>query len=195
MSYRFQAGLEELRHQWGWYFALGLALVILGVAAASWAYTTTVASVFVFGWFLLFGGVTLGILSFMTKRWSGFLLSLATGVLSASTGVLLLRAPLAGAASLTLVIASFLLVSGIFRASSSIAMRFPQWGWSFASGLVSIFLGATLISGWPVISLWFLGFYIGIDLIAHGIAWCMFALSVRSFAHELDEVRRERPAA
>ena len=194
MSYRFQAGLAELQDRWGWYFALGLALVILGVAASSWAYLTTVASVFVFGWFLLCAGVTLGILSVMTKRWSGFLLSLSAGILSAITGVLLLRAPLAGATSLTLVIASFLLFSGIFRISSSIAMRFPQWGWSFASGMVSIGLGAILIASWPAIGLWFLGFYIGLDLIAHGIAWCMFALSIRSLAHEIDVVR-ERPAA
>ena len=68
MSYRFQAGLEELHDRWGWYFALGLALVVLGVAASSWAYLTTVASVFVFGWFLLFAGVTLGILSGFSCR-------------------------------------------------------------------------------------------------------------------------------
>jgi uncharacterized membrane protein HdeD (DUF308 family) len=191
---RFGAGIEELGTKWGWYFALGTVLIVLGAVAASFAYMTTVASVIVFGWLLLFAGVTLGVLSFMTGRWSGFLLALAAGVLSVITGIMLIRAPLAGAASLTLVIAVFLLVTGIFRAVSSVVMRFPTWGWSLVSGLIALALGAILLAGWPQISVWFLGFYVGIDLIAHGFAWCMFALGVRGFARELGG-RTERRAA
>src|SRR5512144_2201653 len=89
---RFQAGIEELGQRWGWYFALGTVLIALGAIATSFAFATTVASVVVFGWILLFAGVALGILSFMTGRWSGFLLSAAAGVLSVITGIMLLRA-------------------------------------------------------------------------------------------------------
>jgi uncharacterized membrane protein HdeD (DUF308 family) len=150
-----------------------------------------------FGWVLVFAGVTLGILSFTTGEWSGFLLSMAAGILSAITGVMLLRAPLSGATVLTLVVAAFLLASGVFRTFSSLAMQFPNWGWALASGIVSIVLGGLLLANWPTVSLWFLGFYLGIDLIAHGFAWSMFALSER---HAVREVRRfdegrQRPAA
>src|SRR6266576_1742644 len=97
MRSRFRTGIDELGHRWGWYFALGIVLMVLGVAAATYAYYTTVASVLVFGWILLVAGVALGFLSFMTGRWSGFLLSLSAGILSAITGIMLLRAPVAGA--------------------------------------------------------------------------------------------------
>jgi uncharacterized membrane protein HdeD (DUF308 family) len=194
---RFRAGIEEFGHRWGGHFLLGTVLVALGTIVAAYAFYSTIASVIIFGWILLFAGITLGILSFTTGEWSGFLLSLTGGILSAITGVMLLRAPLSGAATLTLVIAAFLLASGIFRMTSSLAMQFPNWGWSFASGIVSIVLGGLLLANWPGVSLWFLGFYLGIDLIAHGFAWVMFALSERHVVraiHRVDE-GRQRPAA
>lgn len=189
------AVIEELGRMWGWYLALGVGLIALGVGAATFALYTTVASVVVFGWVLLFAGIALGVFSFLIGRWSGFLLSLATAILSVVTGLTMLRAPVSGAAALTLVIASFLLVSGMFRAIGSAAMRFPNWGWSAASGIVGVLLGAILFAEWPQISLWFLGFYVGIDLIMHGVAWCMFATSVRNIARTFAPQERKHPAA
>jgi uncharacterized membrane protein HdeD (DUF308 family) len=192
---RFRAGFEELGHRWGWYLALGIALIILGAIAVSDAYLATVASVLVFGWILIVGGVLLGFMSFLTGKWGGFLLALAAGILSFITGVMLLRAPLAGAASLTLLIVSFFVVAGIYRAIASIALRFPNWGWSLASGIVSILLGGILLSGWPQISFWFVGLLVGVDLMVHGFSWCMFAMSVHGVSGMIKEGRRERPAA
>ena len=192
---RFQEGIEELGHRWGGYFVLGALLLVLGIFAASYAYYTTVASVLVFGWVLIFAGVLLGVMSVTSGKWSGFLLSLAAGILSAITGVMLLRAPLSGAATLTLLIATFLGVAGIFRVVSSLALQFPNWGWSLLSGIVSIVLGGLLVGSWPQISLWFLGFYVGIDLIVHGFSWCMFALSVRSLSREIETEKRIPRAA
>src|SRR5215471_1530184 len=115
---RFQAGIEELGHRWGGYFALGALLIVLGIFASSYAYYTTVASVMVFGWVLVLAGVTLSVMSVMSGKWSGFLLALAAGILSLITGIMVLRAPLSGAATLTLLIAMFLGVDGIFRVVS-----------------------------------------------------------------------------
>jgi uncharacterized membrane protein HdeD (DUF308 family) len=192
---RFQAGIEELGHRWGGYFALGALLIVLGIFASSYAYYTTVASVMVFGWVLVLAGVTLSVLSVMSGKWSGFLLALAAGILSLIAGIMVLRAPLSGAATLTLLIAMFFGVTGIFRAVSSIVMQFPNWGWSLLSGIVSIVLAGLLVGNWPQVSLWFLGLYVGIDLIVHGFAWCMFALSVRGLSREIEEERRTPRAA
>ncbi|MEX2263044.1 MAG: HdeD family acid-resistance protein [Bryobacteraceae bacterium] len=191
----FLAGIEELSHKWGWYLALGIFLMGLGAVATSLAFLTTLFTVVALGWILLIAGGALCVLSFMTGRWGGFLLSLAAGILCVITGILLLRAPLSGAAVLTLVVAAFFLVEGIYRAIASVVMRFPNWGWSLASGIVSLGLGAILLSLWPAVSLWFLGLYIGIDLIVHGFAWFMFALSVRGLARGLHVEERLRPAA
>lgn len=192
---RFQAGIEEVGHRWGGYFVLGALLIVLGIFAASYAYYATVASVLIFGWVLIFEGVTLSVMSVMSGKWSGFLLSLSAGILSLIAGIMVLRAPLSGAATLTLLIAMFLGFAGIFRAVSSIVMQFPNWGWSLLSGIVSIVLAGILVGNWPQISLWFLGLYVGIDLIIHGFAWCMFALSARSLSQELEKETKVPRAA
>jgi len=192
---RFRAGIAEMSHRWGWYLALGVLLIVGGAFAVTYAFAATVASILVLGWILLFEGIVMGILSFTTGHWSGFLLSLATGILSIITGLMLLRSPLTGAAILTLFIASFLLVSGIFRTVSSIAMRFPNWGWSTFGGIVAILLGISLAAGWPVTSLWFIGLYVGIDLIVHGFAWCMFALNVHNLRRGIEREQRPPRAA
>src|SRR5262245_45938919 len=82
---RFHAGIEQLGHQWGGHLLLGTILIALGVIIAAYAYYSTIASVIVFGWVMIFAGITLGILSFSTGEWSGFLLSMAAGTLSAIT--------------------------------------------------------------------------------------------------------------
>jgi uncharacterized membrane protein HdeD (DUF308 family) len=83
--------------------------------------------------------------------------------------------------------------AGIYRAIASMIMRFPNWGWSLFSGIVSFVVGALLVRGLQTTSLWFLGLYIGVDLIIHGLSWITFALRVHGLARELAEERR--PAA
>jgi uncharacterized membrane protein HdeD (DUF308 family) len=185
----------DIRNKWRWFFALGVVLIALGATASAYAFYTTVASVFVVGWIMLFAGISLGLFSFLIGRWSGFLLSLSAGILTAFTGIMLLHAPLSGAAALTLVIASFLFVTGMFRAIASAALRFPNWGWSAFSGIVGILLGSMLFANWPGVAAWFIGFYVGIDMMTHGFAWCMFLLSVREFAKSfIPEAARDRVA-
>jgi uncharacterized membrane protein HdeD (DUF308 family) len=190
-----RTGLAELNRKWGWYFALGVFLIVLGAIASGLAVATTIFSIVALGWLLLFAGAGLIVLSFLTGKWSGFLLSLATGALSAIAGLTMLSYPLAGAVTITLMIATILIAAGIYRTIASIAMRFPNWGWSLFSGLVSVALGALLLRGLQTASLWFLGLYIGIDLIIHGFSWIMFSLRVHSLAGEIGVTEEGRRAA
>jgi uncharacterized membrane protein HdeD (DUF308 family) len=190
----FRAGLAELNRKWGWYFALGIFLIALGVIASGMAIATTVFSVMALGWILLFAGAGLVVLSFLTGKWSGFLVSLATGALSLIAGFSLLSYPLSGAITITFMIGTILVAAGIYRTIASIAMRFPNWGWALVSGLVSFALGVLLLRGLAVASLWFLGLYVGIDLIIHGFSWIMFSLRVHSLAGEIGTEGERRVA-
>jgi uncharacterized membrane protein HdeD (DUF308 family) len=192
---RFRSGLTELGAKWGWYFALGVFLVVLGVIAAGMAVTTTLLSVMALGGILVIAGAGLVIMSFLTGRWSGFLLSLAAGILSIIAGIDLLSFPLAGAVSITVILATIFLVAGIFRSIGAISMRFPNWGWALFSGVVTAVLGIALMRNWQATSLLFLGFAIGIELILHGISWMTFAAGLRRLAGELGGREAERRAA
>jgi uncharacterized membrane protein HdeD (DUF308 family) len=191
---RFRTGLAEVNRKWGWYFALGVFLVVLGAIASGMAVTTTVFSVVTLGWILLGAGAALVVHSFLTGKWSGFLLSLAAGALSAIAGITILSYPLSGALAITLMVGTILIAAGIYRSIASIAMQFPNWGWSLFSGIVSLALGAMLLRGWPTTGLWFLGLYIGVDLILHGLSWIMFSLRVHSLAG-LEITEADRRAA
>jgi uncharacterized membrane protein HdeD (DUF308 family) len=92
----------------------------------------------------------------------------------------LIRYPLAGAATLTLILASFLIVSGLFRGIGAGMLKFPCWGCSVFSGIVSLGLGIMLLVQLPVSSVWFIGFAIGVDLIFDGASLIAFATSVYS---------------
>jgi uncharacterized membrane protein HdeD (DUF308 family) len=174
------AGVEEIRSSWGWFLALGILFIILGAVCVIGDVSATFATVLVFGWLLLFSGIIALIHGFRTHTWRGFLLSLLSALFRGFTGYLLIRYPGAGAATLTLVLASFFIVGGLFRAIGAGMLKLPRWGWSAFSGIVSVVLGIMLLAQMPVSSIWFIGFAIGIDLIADGASLIGLATAIHS---------------
>lgn len=174
------AGIEEIRNSWGWFLALGIVLMILGAICIAGDVSATFATVLVFGWLLLISGILALIQAFRTMSWGGFFLHLLSALFRGFTGYLLIRYPLAGAASFTLILASFFVVSGVFRAIGAGAIKFPRWGWSMFSGLVSVVLGIMLLAQMPLSSIWFIGFAIGVDLIVDGASLIGFAMAINT---------------
>jgi uncharacterized membrane protein HdeD (DUF308 family) len=182
--------IDEVRSSWGWFLALGILFMLLGAVCLIGDVTATFATVLVFGWILVFSGIIGLVHAFRTRTWQGFLLSLLGALFRGVAGYLLIRYPLAGAASLTLVLASFLIVVGLFRAIGAGMLKFPRWGWSVVSGIVSLILGILLLAQMPVSSIWFIGFAIGVDLIFDGASLIGFATAV----HSLPKVTLEKAA-
>ncbi len=171
------AGVPRLR--WGWYVALGVGLILLGAFALIVPWLTTLTSVVAFGWAVFFGGALEIAAATMTRGWRGVVLHLLFGVLGMVVGAMLFVHPGAGALALTLLLASLFLVGGLFRIGAAAVLRFPRWGWSVASGLVTVALGVIVWSGWPLTSLWVIGILVAIELMARGWAWIMFALAIK----------------
>jgi uncharacterized membrane protein HdeD (DUF308 family) len=162
------AGLDKIHDSWGWFIALGIALIVLGGVCIAGDMTATVVTVLAFGWLLIMGAVVALIQAFQVRTWSGFFLFFLSALLRGFTGYLLVRYPIAGEYGLTLLLASFFIVGGVFRAIGASALQFPQWGWAVFSGIVSVALGVMLLTQLPTSSLWFIGMAIGIDLIFDG---------------------------
>lgn len=171
--------IGEIRGSWGWFLALGVLSIVLGAICVIADVSATFATVLVFGWVLIVSAIFGLVHAFRTHTWQGFLLSLLSALFRGVAGYLLIRYPLAGAVSLTLLLASFLIVAGLFRAIGSGMLQFPRWGWSVFSGLVSLALGIMLLAQMPVSSVWFIGFAIGVDLICDGASLIGFATAVR----------------
>jgi uncharacterized membrane protein HdeD (DUF308 family) len=174
------AGAEQVRRSWGWFLVLGILFIVLGVICVIGDVSATFATVLVFGWLLLLSGVFALVHAFRTHTWSGVLLSLLSALLRGFTGYLLIRYPVAGAVTLTLILASFFIVGGLFRAIGAGMLRLPRWGWSVFSGIVSVVLGIILLAQLPSSSIWFIGFAIGIDLIVDGVSLIALATAIQS---------------
>jgi len=178
------SGIEEIRSSWGGFLTFGILFILLGALCVVGNVSATFATVLFFGWVLVFSGIFGLVHAVRTHSSQAFLLTLLSALFRGFIGYLLIRYPLAGAASLTLILASFFIVSGLFRAMGSAMVKLPRWGWSVFSGIVSLALGIMLLAQMPVSSVWFIGFAIGVDLICDGASLIGLATAL----HSLPEV-------
>jgi uncharacterized membrane protein HdeD (DUF308 family) len=95
----------------------------------------------------------------------------------------LLTQPTSGALILTYFLGAMLLASGAIRCLLSFA-HWRQNGWiMLISGIFGLVAGALILFSFPTVSVWALGFLLGVDLISHGLAWLLYAVqSVRRTA-------------
>jgi uncharacterized membrane protein HdeD (DUF308 family) len=174
------ASLSAARKEWGWFLALGIGLIALGIAAIMYQSTSTTASVIALGAILMVAGVFQLFAAFQARGAGHVLLYLLLGALDLIVGFVLVEDPTAGALAVTLVLAVYLMFSGVFRIIYAFWVQFPYYGWAAFAGLLSLALGIMLLSEWPVSAFWFLGFAVGVNLILVGISWSALALKLRS---------------
>jgi len=94
-------------------------------------------------------------------------------------GFVIIEQPENSAVQLTLIIAFFLIVSGIFRIAFALSERFTGWPWVLLNGGINLLLGLLIYKQWPDSGLWVIGLFVGIEMIFNGWAWIMLAVSIR----------------
>src|SRR5208282_1433369 len=104
----------EMIHNWGWFLAFGIVLLLLGIAAIVRSITSTVASMVFFGWLLTFGSIIEFADAFMVGKWAGFFLHLLAAILFGVVGVLILVRPVISAEAATLLMSVFFLIGGLY---------------------------------------------------------------------------------
>ena len=172
-------GVDELKKRSKWFIGLGIALVVLGTVALGSSIVFTLASMVFIGSLLAAGGILQTAHAFMSKRWGGFFVDLLTGVLNIVVGVMIANHPAAVAAALTLLIALFLILGGVFRIMLALAIRFHHVFWMVLHGVISVALGVIILQEWPVSGLWVIGTFIGIDMIFNGWTLIMLGMAAR----------------
>jgi uncharacterized membrane protein HdeD (DUF308 family) len=151
-------------------FAFGMILFILGVLGLVFADVLTVASIIAFGVLLVAGGaVELG---HALRQHGGdrFFLAFLSGLLSIAVGAVMILRPMLGVAGSGLLIAGWLLATGLFRGVLALMDRYRYWGWDLFYGILSVVLGLWLTASLPTSAMWLLGTVVAIELMARGIA-------------------------
>jgi uncharacterized membrane protein HdeD (DUF308 family) len=174
------ASISQAHKEWGWYLALGIVLILVGVYAIMAGEAATLAAIFVLGLALLIAGVAQIIGAFMARGAGHVILALLIGVLDIIVGFMLLQHPGIGALTITLLLAALFVFGGIYRFVAALWLQFPGYGWVAFSGVITFILGILLWAQWPVSAAWFIGFVVGLNFIFAGIAWSALAFKLKS---------------
>lgn len=193
---KYAAYTTQVKENRTWFMLLGIMMMILGGAAIVFPFIATLAMELFIGWALVIIGA-MGIVSaFQAAKWKGFLLSLLSALLALGIGVLLLLFPLPGILSLTLLVAAYLIVSGILRIFLAFRLRpLDHWGWHLIGGSLALVLALLILTQWPEAATWIIGLLVGVDLIFSGWTLIMLAVATRHLTQQntkgLDSDREE----
>ncbi len=162
----------ERRH---WSSTLGIVLIVAGVLAILLPVFAGVAVTALLGWILLLAGVAhlvyaWGARSTGSSLWQGII-----GVVYVLAALYLILHPARALVTLTLFLAIYFVVEGIFALVLYFRLqRTHRAGWFLWDGLVTLVLGLLIWARWPLSSAWALGTIVGISLLMSGVARLSF---------------------
>jgi uncharacterized membrane protein HdeD (DUF308 family) len=156
------------RRRTGWDVLLGILLVLAGFYVLGNAVLATAVSVLLLGWVALLSGVVLLVGAFFRIRSGGFWSAALGGGVLAVLGLFILRNPVVGAVTLTLLAGSLFLVAGLTRLIA--AAQSPEArGLLIVSGIISVLLGLFVLFNLASATLTLLGVLLGIQTVVEGL--------------------------
>jgi uncharacterized membrane protein HdeD (DUF308 family) len=172
--------LKAVSERWGWFMALGVLLIVLGIVAIGAPFASGVAINLLIGWLLVISGVAHGVHAFRATGWRGGLVQFLCGLLYLGVGVMMIRNPVAGLLALTMTVLVYFIVSGIFKIILAIRVEnLPQRGWVTVSGVLSLVLAIYVGSQFPTSALWVIGMLVGIEMVFSGWSFVMMAAAAK----------------
>jgi uncharacterized membrane protein HdeD (DUF308 family) len=155
-------------------------LIILGLLAIGLPLATSFGAVLIIGWIVIFSGITQILHAFQSKGIGGILWKILVAFLYLGFGIYLLRHPILGLATLTLVIAIFLFAEGVMNLAAFFTIaKSERSGWVILDGVVTLTLGLMIWRHWPASSTWVIGTVVGISLVMTGFTRLMITLAAR----------------
>ena len=174
--------VPQIQPRWshGWSVALSVALIVIGLIAVTLPEIGGLAVALYFGWLLLLAGVALLLFAWRTHAAGVLPLQAGLGILYVLLGLFLILKPGAGLASLTLLLAGYLLLEGLLELTAAFRAR-PAAGrtWLIIDGVVALVLALMIVTSWPSSAAWVVGTLVGINLIFGGISRLMVTGAVR----------------
>ena len=172
--------IKVVRDRWGWFMALGILMIVLGMIAIGGPFASGIAVSLLVGWLLVISGVAHGFHAFQASGWRGGLVQILCALLYLGVGLMMINNPISGLLALTVTVLVYFGVSGIFKIILAIRVEhLPQRGWLTVSGILSLVLAIYLGSQFPNNALWVIGMLFGIEMIFSGWSFVMIAQAAR----------------
>ena len=154
-----------------WSILLGVVLLIAGFLsiAAPW-FAGIAASVF-FGWLILFAGIAHLVYAWSERGAVAVLWQVLIGIVYVVAALWMMLRPVAGVVALTLVLAVYIAIEGVFElAMFAVVRRRRRAVWFLVDGIISLLLAGLIFFHWPASSLWAVGTLVGVSLLFSGFA-------------------------
>ena len=161
-------------------------MILLGMVAIAEPFLAAIALTTFIAWLLIFVGIVHIAVAFHAHSGTSMGWKLLVGVSYMFIGGYLLFRPLAGVATLTLMLAFLFLIEGVLdfmlwwksRAASGAI-------WILVDCVVTLVLGGMIYVHWPSSSVWAIGTLVGISMIMSGVTRLMLSMAVRKVATQM----------
>ncbi len=162
--------MQTLDRKFGFYsLIVGVFLLVLGLVGIIFPTLMSLATGIFVASLLFIGGIVWAIHTYRYSRRA--VVDWLKPVLLLVVGGLMLFYPLSSVAMIGLLLAVYFLFDAM--ASFTLAQSVHPakgWGWMTLNGVVSALLAVLLLVGWPTMSLWLVGIFVGISLLFDGAA-------------------------
>ena len=169
-----------VRQSVGWSIVTSVLMIAAGILAILVPPAAGISVAIFVAWMIGLSGLGHLLFAWHMRTTGSLLWQLLVGVLYLAVAFYLISRPVAGLASLTLVLASYMFVKGILEFVLAIRMRpFPGSRWLFFDGLMAVVVGAMIGLSWPSSTEWAIGTLIGVSILFAGISRLSLSLAAR----------------
>jgi uncharacterized membrane protein HdeD (DUF308 family) len=173
---------ETDRHP-GWSGLWSGLMILAGILAVAVPWIAGVAVTAMVGWLLILSGFLHLAFAWRGAHGATVALEVLLGVLYGVAGLYLLLNPIAGLASLTLVVSAYLFFEGLLELVVFVMLRSVAGApWLFVDGLVTVVLAMLIAVTWPSSAGWVVGTLVGISMLFSGIARLLLGRATRPLA-------------
>ncbi len=161
----------------------GVINIILGILAMLMPVVAGASVLLLLGVLVVAGGIVRIIWAFGSGSFGKGLLMFFIGVLTFLCGIVLLANPLFVSGVLTIMLAIYFLLDGIFEIVAGVKRRpGTGWNWMLFGGIISILLGVIIWRQFPLSGIWAIGILLGIKLLFVGLVMIRAGSAVRSMS-------------
>ena len=158
----------------------GVVMIICGILAVAAPLAAGISITIIVGVLLAGGGIAQCLLAFRVGALGQGLLIFVIGLLTTVAGFFMLSQPLEGLAAITIFLAIYFVLTGLFELIAAMQLRpISGWGWLLFNGFVTLLLGAIIWRQFPVSGVWAVGILFGIKLMMSGWWLVVVGRSVR----------------
>ncbi|MDC0684902.1 HdeD family acid-resistance protein [Sorangium atrum] len=176
--------VATVRENRGWFLAIGVASMVLGVLAFLLPFVAPRATAIALGWLIVLAGVVEGSHAIQSRGWAGAGGEFVSALVQVAFGLLLVLSPMTGKLALMVIAAAYFVAEGalkLIRAYQHRGLRGS--GWLVFDGVLSLALGILILTGGVTTAVRVLGLLVGISLLTGGMSMILIALGAARVLH------------